>query len=85
MLRPFNKAEEEQQSAALAEMERYCDEHPGSPTAVRRPRIMLRGRSCVALLGSTLEDGIAGIGSSVRDALRAFDIQYGNRLKQPPA
>ncbi len=68
---------------ALAEMERYCKEHPRSPSAVRRPRIMIRGRSCVALLGSTLEDGIAGIGSSVRGALRAFDVQYSNSLKPP--
>ena len=68
---------------AMAEMERYCQEHPRSPSAVRRPRVMLRGRNCVALLGSTLEDGIAGIGSSVRAALRAFDVQYLNSLKPP--
>ncbi len=68
---------------AIAEMEQYCKEHPRSPTAVRRPRVMIRGRSCVALLGSTLEDGIAGIGSDVRAALRAFDVQYLNSLKPP--
>ena len=77
----YNQDEETQQ--ALAEMERYCQEHPRSPTAVRRPRVIVRGRNCVALLGSTLEDGIAGIGSTVRAALRAFDVQYANSLKPP--
>lgn len=66
---------------AMAEFERYCEEHPGSPTAMRRPRIMVRGSSYVALLGSTLEDGIAGIGSSACAALRAFDVQYSNSLR----
>ena len=80
---PFRPEEEQQTQAALAEVERYCKEHPRSPTAVRRPRVMLRGRNCVALLGSTLEDGIAGIGSNVRAALRAFDVQYSNSLKPP--
>ncbi len=82
-IKPLHYGQDEQTQQALAEMERYCEEHPRSPTAVRRPRIMLRGRNCVALLGSTLEDGIAGIGSSVRAALRAFDVQYLNSLKPP--
>lgn len=45
---------------------------------------MVRGRSVIALLGSTLEDGIAGIGSTVAAALRAFDVQYSNSLKTRP-
>lgn len=80
---PYNQEQDTEVKAALAEMERYCEEHPRSPTATRRPRVMVRGRSFVALLGSTLEDGIAGIGSSVRAALRAFDVQYLNSLKPP--
>ena len=80
---PLQYNQDQQTQDALAEMERYCEEHPRSPTATRRPRIMVRGRNCVALLGSTLEDGIAGIGSSVRAALRAFDVQYSNSLKPP--
>ncbi|MEO5720336.1 MAG: hypothetical protein ABIR71_02570 [Chthoniobacterales bacterium] len=70
--------------AALAETElnRYCDEHPRSPTAVRRPRIMRRGRSWIALLGSTLEDGVAGMGDTVRAALRSFDVQYRNSSRE---
>ena len=65
----------------LAEMERYCAQHPSSPSATRRPRVMWRGHTCVALLGSTLEDGIAGLGGTVGAALRAFDVRYSNSLK----
>ncbi len=68
---------------ARAEMARYCAKHPRSPTAVRKPRLMLRGRSWVALLGYTLQDGVAGIGTTVGAALRAFDVQYHNSLKPP--
>ena len=69
----------------MAEFESYCAEYPRSPSAVRRPQLTLRGCSCVALLGSTLQDGIAGIGGTVRDALRAFDVQYLNALRPPPS
>lgn len=80
---PIRPEEEKQAREAQAELERYCVEHPRSPSAERRPRVILRGSNCVALLGSTLEDGIAGIGSSVWAALRAFDVQYLNSLKPP--
>jgi hypothetical protein len=68
---------------AIADVERYCRSHPRSPSAVRRPRVMLRGHTYVALLGSTLEEGIAGIGGTVEAALRAFDVQYLNTLRPP--
>lgn len=80
---PLRYDQDETTKNAVAEMQAYCQEHPRSPSAVRRPRIMVRGRNCIALLGSTLEDGVAGIGSSVRAALRAFDVQYSNSLKPP--
>ena len=73
----------ERTAAAMLEMNLYCKEHPRSPSALRRPRIMIRGSSCVALLGGTLQEGIAGIGTSVEAALRAFDVQYANSLKPP--
>ena len=85
MLRTINKEEAEATAAANAEMERYCKEHPRSPAAVRRPRIIVRGRNYVALLGSTLEDGVAGIGLSVASALQAFDLQYLKSLRPPRA
>lgn len=69
--------------AVMQEMERYCVAHPGSPTAIRRPRLSVRGRTFVALLGPTIEEGIAGFGDSVRAALRAFDAQYSRSLTPP--
>lgn len=75
--------EREQEKEVRAEVERYCKAHPRSPSALRRPRVMIRGSSFIALIGSTLQDGVAGIGSSVEAALRAFDVQYGNSVKPP--
>ena len=62
--------------AAMKEMERYCTEHPRSPATLRRPQLSVRGRTFVALLGVTIEGGIAGFGDNVAAALRAFDAQY---------
>jgi hypothetical protein len=69
-------------SAAVEQMEHYCLEHPESPSALRRPQLFFRGDLWVALLGRNLEEGIVGIGSTIRAALRAFDTQYvaGQRL-----
>jgi hypothetical protein len=55
--------------AAMKEMELYCVSHPRSPAAVRRPRLSIRGRTFVALLGPAIEEGIAGLGDSVQAAL----------------
>jgi hypothetical protein len=62
--------------AAMEEMERYCAEHPHSPTALRHPQLSIRGRIVVALLGRSLEEGISGFGENVAAALRAFDVHY---------
>jgi hypothetical protein len=62
--------------AAMQEMHSYCLTHPGSPSAVRRPQLSIRGDLWIALLGSSVEKGIVGIGPSVKAALRAFDTQY---------
>jgi hypothetical protein len=69
--------------AAMKEMESYCASHPRSPAAVRRPRLSIRGRTFVALLGPAIEEGIAGFGDSVQAALRAFDAQYSRSLTPP--
>jgi hypothetical protein len=61
---------------AMQEMERYCAAHPNSPAATCRPRLAIRGRTFVALLGPSIEQGIAGFGDTVQAALRAFDVQY---------
>ena len=68
---------------AMREMEAYCASHPGSPAAVRRPVIRIRGGTCVALLGRSVEEGIVGLGSTVSAALRAFDVQYLSALRPP--
>ena len=73
----------DQTLAAMQEMERYCAAHPGSPAAVRRPGLSIRGRTFVALLGPTIEEGIAGFGDTVAAALRAFDVQYRCTLRSP--
>lgn len=65
---------------ATQEMERYCLAHPNSPAAIRHPRLSIRGRTFVALLGPSIEAGIAGFGDTVQAALRAFDLQYSRSL-----
>ena len=69
--------------AAMQRMELYCMAHPGSPSAVRRPRLLVRDAVWIALLGPSIEEGIAGFGNMVEAALRAFDAQYVRGL-QPP-
>jgi hypothetical protein len=69
--------------AAMSQMELYCEAHPGSPAAVRRPRLLVRGDLWIALLGPNVEEGIVGIGSTVAAALRAFDRQYLAGLRPP--
>jgi len=70
--------------ATVEEMERYCAEHPRSPAALRHPRLSVRGRTFIALLGATIEGGIAGFGDNVGAALRAFDAQC-QRMLSPSA
>jgi len=65
---------------AIQEMERYCSAHPNSPAAIRHPRLSIHGQTFVALLGPSIEEGIAGFGDTVQAALRAFDLQYSRSL-----
>jgi hypothetical protein len=66
--------------AAMQELERYCVAHPNSPVAIRHPRLSIRGRTFIALLGPSIDEGIAGFGDTVSAALRAFDAQYSRFL-----
>lgn len=68
---------------AMEQMELYCEAHPRSPSAVRQPRLFIRGELWIALLGPNVEEGIVGIGSTVTAALRAFDAQYLAGLRPP--
>ena len=70
-------------AAAKQRAELYYELHPGSPSAVRAPRLFTRSGVWIALLGRTVRDGIAGFGPTVEAALRAFDDQYLNSLRQP--
>ena len=69
--------------AAMEQMELYCEAHSGSPAAVRRPQLFIRGELWIALLGPSVEEGIVGIGPTVTEALRAFDAQYLAGLRAP--
>jgi hypothetical protein len=71
------------QTAVRERAELYYLAHPGSPSAVRRPRLIARSGIWVALLGPNVRNGIAGFGSTVEAALRAFDVQYLSALRPP--
>lgn len=70
-------------AAAMEQMELYCATHPGTPSALRRPRLVFRSELWIALLGPSIEEGIVGIGPTVEAALRAFDTQYLAGLHPP--
>jgi hypothetical protein len=70
-------------ATAMEQMKLYCTAHPGSPSAVRRPRLFVRSELWIALLGPSMEEGIVGIGPTVAAALRAFDAQYLAGLRPP--
>jgi hypothetical protein len=62
--------------AARQRAELYYELHPGSPSAVRLPKLFNRSGVWVALLGRSVRDGIVGFGPTIEAALRAFDAQY---------
>lgn len=69
--------------AARQRAELYYESHPGSPSAVRQPKLSVRSGVWIALLGQSVGNGIAGFGPTVEAALRAFDAQYVNALRPP--
>jgi hypothetical protein len=69
--------------AAAQRAELYYDTHPGSPSAIRSPKLFVRSGVWIALLGRSVRDGIAGFGPTIEAALRAFDHQYLSALRQP--
>ena len=70
-------------AGALERAAFYFATHPGSPSAVRSPKLSRRCGVWVALLGRNLREGIAGMGPTVETALRAFDVHYLNALRRP--
>ena len=71
------------QIAAAQRAELYFEKHPGSPSAVRSPKLFVRSGVWIALLGRSVRDGITGFGPTVEAALRAFDNQYIQALRPP--
>ena len=69
--------------AATQRAELYFETHPGSPSAVRCPKLFIRSGVWIALLGQSVRDGIAGFGPTIEAALRAFDNQYIQALRPP--
>ena len=59
---PRGHREMDYATAAIEQMELYCATHPGSRSAVRRPRLLFRSELWIALLGPSIEEGIVGIG-----------------------
>src|SRR3954467_15717686 len=62
--------------AAIQRAELYYETHPGSPSAVRLPKLFVRSGIWIALLGRSVREGIAGFGPTLEDALSRFDAQY---------
>jgi hypothetical protein len=67
--------------AASQRIDLYCKSYPRSPAAVRQPNVFERGGVWIALLGPSIQGGIAGFGLTVEAALRSFDMQYRNFLR----
>jgi hypothetical protein len=64
-------------------VEQYLVDHPGSPSAVRRPKVFREGDTFIVLLGRDVQHGIVGLGNTVENALRAFDLQFLS-MRRPP-
>src|SRR6267143_4491860 len=77
------KAKDRDRATAIQRAQLYYELHPGSPSAVRAPRLFVRSGLWIALLGRTIREGIVGFGPTVEAALRAFDVQYLNALRPP--
>jgi len=70
-------------TAATERAELFFRCRPGSPSAVRRPRLLFRSGKWIALLGNSRQDGIMGEGRTVEEALREFDSRYLEALHPP--
>ena len=69
--RLFNQTKRDDRTAAQGAAKRYSAEHPGGPAATQQPKILVRGGKYVALLGSSISDGVFGFRSTVASALRS--------------
>ena len=85
--RPTRKADLQLNGAngAFDGAKQYFEDHPCSPSAVRRPKVSKQGGTFIVLLGRDMQHGIVGLGNTVENALRAFDSQYLSTLCPPEA
>ena len=81
----MNAKDLERAAGVTERAELYYKEHPASPSAVRRPKLMVRSGTWIAVLGQSVQDGIVGFGSTLESALRAFDAQYLAAFRVPNA
>ena len=72
-------------AAAQERMELYFIAHPGTPSAVRQPRLLKKAGVWVVQLGEDGDEMIMGAGVTVEEALRNFDASYLNFLRAPDA
>lgn len=63
---------QEGQRMALGEQER--------PSFLYRPRLFIDGNQWCALYGENIQDGVAGFGSSPKEAMLDFDKEWGEPL-----
>ena len=68
---------------AIEGAEVYFAAHPGSPSAVRRPKLRVRSGTWFVPLGRTLGKPIVWVGMTVEAAFRSFDAQYLAALRPP--
>ena len=79
----MNAKDVKQTEKALEGAEVYFAAHPGSPSAVRRPKLRVRSVTWFATLGRTVAQRIVGVGMTVEGAFRSFDAQYLAALRPP--
>lgn len=53
------------------------------PSVLYRPCLSRDGNQWCALYGTNLQDGVAGFGASVDEAMRDFDTQWHKRIEEP--
>jgi hypothetical protein len=77
----FVKTKKIEDATIMERAELYFLAHPRGASAVRRPKLFLRARTWVALLGPNLDEGIVGFGSTPEAAFHAFDASYLRALR----
>jgi hypothetical protein len=67
---------EELPRAIKEDIEKFLEDHPGSPAARLRPRMGMIGDIWLAFVGPKLRTGATGLGHTPRDALKDFNRHF---------